>query len=79
MNQDCWAALATEAYQRDWRDDLGPKGELRNTCSAARWRNWLGDARVRYERWSGSTQGGTCAEADEVTAAGGIEDVSDDR
>lgn len=35
--------------------------------------------RLSATRWSGSTQGGTCAEADEVAAVCGAEDASDNR
>ena len=68
VNEECWAAVATEAYQKDWRDDLVDKGHLRDPCGAARWRGWLDGARARYEHWSGSTRCGVSVDRADMVA-----------
>ena len=57
VSRACMAALTTEAYQKDWREE-GEKGRIDDMCGAFRWRDWLGGASARYQRWLGVTQSG---------------------
>ena len=69
------AALTTAAYQKDWRDE-GETGRVEDMCGAYRWRDWLGGAGARYQRWQRVTQSGERPDRAQLAA---VEEVECDR